>query len=180
MSVDVFPQVRCFNYSTQAEPSLMVQWEYLIFNDTICMEEVSRIRLETPQNASENLTNSSNDSNESNDEYIAVTETILVPRPCIRPVWIPLANTSFRDENRRPGSLRVPAFSFQPNSSHQFRAAATFQAGHLWQDCETVRVSVFFCRHNSTPKISFCRIFFSQSVSQNPLILAPNCSFYLL
>lgn len=147
MEVDIFQHVRCFNYSSTAKDSsvLMVQWEYLLLNDTICMEEVPRW-MDT-SSSSENMSNDSNGSNDSNDSNDSSTssswndsndsndsnasnmsDTIMIARPCVKAIWQPLENTSFRDENPRPGSLRLPAFSFQPGSgSHQFRAVATFQ-----------------------------------------------------
>ena len=58
-----------------------------------------------------------------------VSDSIMIARPCVKAVWQPLENSSFRDENPRPGSLRLPPFSFQPGGHHQFRAVATFQVG---------------------------------------------------
>lgn len=145
MEVDIFQHVRCVNYSSAAKDSsvLMVQWEYLLLNDTICMEEVPRL-MDT-STTSENMSNDSNgsndsndsndsstsswnDSNDSNDSNVSnMSDTVMIAGPCVKAIWQPLENTSFRDENPRPGSLRLPAFSFQPGGSHQFRAAATFQ-----------------------------------------------------
>ena len=66
-----------------------------------------------------------------NQQASNMSDTIMIARPCVKAIWQPLENTSFRDENPRPGSLRLPAFSFQPGSgSHQFRAVATFQVGN--------------------------------------------------
>lgn len=130
MAVDSFPQVRCINYSTDAAGELIVQWEYLLLNTTTCMEEV-------PQEISWNASNGSHDTNDSNDSSswngsnesngnISVSETVIA-RPCVESIWIPFENTPFRDQNRRPGSVRLSAFSFQPSSSHKFRAVATSQ-----------------------------------------------------
>lgn len=142
MVVDFFPTSRCSNYSTADVSQLMVQWEYLLRNDTICVEEIPRPM--DAVNASDNMSNMSNDSNDTNESNVresndssflnwsnqsnlSYSDTIMISRPCVELIWQPLENTSFRDLNPRPGSLRLPAFSFQPNSSHQFRAAATFQ-----------------------------------------------------
>lgn len=75
MEVDIFQQVRCFNYSSTAKDSsvLMVQWEYLLLNDTICMEEVPRW-MET-SSSSENMSNDSNGSNDSNDSNDSSTSS---------------------------------------------------------------------------------------------------------
>ena len=59
-----------------------------------------------------------------------MSDSIMIARACVKAIWQPLENSSFRDENPRPGSLRLPAFSFQPGGSHQFRAVATFEVGH--------------------------------------------------
>jgi len=145
MVVDFFPSSRCSNYSTaDALSQLIVQWEYLLRNDTICVEEIPRPSMDAV-NASDNMSNMSNDSNDTNESNVSgesndsnflnwsnqsnlsYPDTIMISRPCVELIWQPLENTSFRDLNPRPGSLRLPAFSFQPNSSHQFRAAATFQ-----------------------------------------------------
>ena len=142
MVVDFFPASRCSNYSTaDALSQLIVQWEYLLRNDTICVEEIPRPSMDAV-NASDNMSNMSNDSSDTNESNVResndsnflnwsnqsnLSDTIMISRPCVELIWQPLENTSFRDLNPRPGSLRLPAFSFQPNSSHQFRAAATFQ-----------------------------------------------------
>ena len=145
MVVDFFPSSRCSNYSTaDALSQLIVQWEYLLRNATICVEEIPRPSMDAV-NASDNMSNMSNDSNDTNESNVSgesndsnflnwsnqsnlsYPDTIMISRPCVELIWQPLENTSFRDLNPRPGSLRLPAFSFQPNSSHQFRAAATFQ-----------------------------------------------------
>eukprot|EP00438_Fugacium_kawagutii_P010272 Skav225669 [mRNA] locus=scaffold1924:196301:202176:+ [translate_table: standard] len=131
MAVDSFPQVRCINYSrADAASELIVQWEYLLLNTTTCMEEVPQTSMEISWNAS-NASHNMNDSNDSSS-WNASNESngnisVWIARPCVESIWIPFENTSFRDQNRRPGSVRLSAFSFQPSSSHKFRAVATSQ-----------------------------------------------------
>lgn len=79
MEVDIFQHVRCFNYSSTAKDSsvLMVQWEYLLLNDTICMEEVPRWMdtSSSSSSSSENMSNDSNGSNDSNDSNDSSTSS---------------------------------------------------------------------------------------------------------
>ncbi|CAK9053202.1 unnamed protein product [Durusdinium trenchii] len=127
MAVDVFPAVQCIN-SSDVPPSLSVQWEYWQRNEKICIEFLPT---SSGNMSLDNMSNDSNDSNVtenlSNDSNSSNISGEVVERPCIEWLWQRLENTSFRDLNRRPGSLRLPAFSFQPNSSHRFRAVSTFE-----------------------------------------------------
>ena len=117
------------NDTVEAPQQQSVQWEYLQRIERPCSE-----LLDEPFNSSENLsanwsTNvSENLSNASNWSNSSLEMDMEMDVPCFDLIWQRIENLSFVNLNRRPGSLRLPGFSFQPDSQHEFRAVVTFEA----------------------------------------------------
>lgn len=134
MEVAIFPPApHCGheNYTVDMPQQQSVQWEYLQQVERPCSELLDEIFFNSSENfssnasenGSENLSNASNWSN-----FSPMEDMEMIDAPCFDLVWQRIENLSFVNLNRRPGSLRLPAFSFEPNSRHEFRAVVTFQA----------------------------------------------------
>eukprot|EP00931_Biecheleriopsis_adriatica_P077232 TRINITY_DN5083_c0_g2_i1.p1 TRINITY_DN5083_c0_g2~~TRINITY_DN5083_c0_g2_i1.p1 ORF type:complete len:2114 (-),score=338.11 TRINITY_DN5083_c0_g2_i1:99-6440(-) len=112
MGVELLPVdfARCSNSSDdsglQASRLLpILQWEYLIH--VPCA----------------NLSNSSNESSFSNTS----NSSNFTECTGFEEFWQGIEGFAFlRDTNRKPGVLHLPGFTFQPNTSHRFRATAVF------------------------------------------------------
>ncbi|CAJ1386495.1 unnamed protein product [Effrenium voratum] len=134
IAVDFAPAVsisRCIVNATD-DPSgeIDIQWEYRRIDDRACDAP------DVIENISDtNGSNSSNDSNETNETWDNSSNSSnssnaswLVPvSPCLAQLWRGFNRTGLVDKSPRPGKLHFGAFSFQPETRHQFRASAGLQ-----------------------------------------------------